>query len=68
MIKKRIPSEFPSRKEILALIKAIEDKRNVFCYGKRKPNNEIEKFIDNFQQLRKIINKNLKDFKNDKKK
>ncbi len=68
LIKKKIPFEFLSRKEILALMKSIEDKRNILCYGKRKPKNEIEDFINNFQKLRRIINKNLKESKNDKKK
>ena len=39
----------------------IETERNNICYGKRKPKVRIEKMIQFFQELRKIIDKNLKD-------
>ena len=68
LIGKRIPFEFSAKKDILELMKSIEDKRNVFCYGKRKAKREVENFINNFQKLRKIINSNLKNGKNNKKK
>ena len=38
----------------------IETERNVICYGKRKPKNRIEMMIKKFQELRELINKNLK--------
>ncbi len=60
LIKKKIPPEFPSRKEILRIMKLIEDERTPLCYGSRKPEERIEKFISYFNQLRKIINKEIK--------
>ena len=65
---KRVPLEFPERSKILLLMRDIELDRNVICYGTRKPNNRIERFIGKFHELRKIINKILKDKKNAAKK
>jgi len=59
LISKKIPPDFPNKKEILELMKKIETERNVICYGKRKPKDKIVVLIKNFQNLRKIINKNL---------
>jgi len=60
LIVKKVPPKFPDRDKILNLMGAIELERNVICYGKRKPKKRIEKMIDSFQELRKVINKNLK--------
>ena len=57
---KRLPLEFPSKKKILEIMKNIEEERNALCYGSRKDKERIEKAIKNFQELRKIINKELK--------
>jgi len=62
LIKKKIPPKFPARKEILELMNSIENERNVLCYGTRKPKTRIEKAIKDFHALRRIINKNLKEF------
>ena len=56
---KKVPVDFPSRNEILEIMKLIEDERNALCYGARKIKARIEKVIMNFNELRKIINKNL---------
>lgn len=70
LIEKKLPPEFPDKNKILELMKQIELERNIICSGKRKTGERIEKMINNFQKLRKIINKNLKDLekKNVKKK
>ena len=60
LIEKKIPPDFPDRKEILELMKIIELERNALCYGTRKPLKRAEKLIENFNELRKSINKNLK--------
>ncbi len=65
LIEKRIPIEFPERKKILELMRAIELERNSICYGKRKQGQEIEEAIDKLNQLRDVINSLLK--KNGKK-
>ena len=64
LIKKKLPPEFPAKKEIVELMNSIEIERNALCYGSRKSKQRIEKAIENFQDLRKIINKNLKELKN----
>ena len=66
LIEKKIPPEFPSRNRILELMRAIETERNLLCYGKRKPEEKVSIMIKTFQELRKIINENLKDCKNGK--
>ncbi len=68
LIEKKIPPEFPGKNKILELMKNIEIERNVICYGKRKPKKRIESMIKNFQKLRKLINKHLKNMKNAAKK
>ncbi|MEK6854905.1 MAG: hypothetical protein AABX73_01655 [Nanoarchaeota archaeon] len=60
LIDKKIPMDFPNKVKILNLLKAIETERNALCYGNRKPETRIEKAIHNFNQLRKIINEELK--------
>ena len=66
LIEKKIPPEFPSRNRILELMRAIETERNLLCYGKRKPEEKVSIMIKTFQELKKIINENLKDCKNGK--
>ena len=61
LIEKKIPVDFPDRKKILELMRLIELERNVICYGTRKPEKRVENIIKNFQELRKLINKNLKE-------
>ena len=68
LIKKKIPFIFPYRKEILKLMKELENERTALCYGNRKPKERIEKSIEYFNELRKIINKNLSKKENDRKK
>ncbi len=51
---------FLPKKKILEIMKNIEEERNALCYGSRKERERVEKAIKNFQELRKIINKELK--------
>ena len=60
LIEKKIPAKFPAREGILKLLQFIESERIALCYGTRKSRERIEKVINAFQKLRKIINKNLK--------
>ena len=60
LIAKKLPSDFPSKKEILKLMEIIENERISLCYGNRKPKERIEALIKNFNTLREIININLK--------
>ena len=63
LIKKKIPPEFPLRAEILKLMKLIEEERNALCYGARKSKKRIGDAVNYFQELRKIINGELKNGK-----
>ena len=38
----------------------IENERNALCYGSRKSRERVETLIKNFNELREIINKELK--------
>jgi len=63
LIEKKIPPKFKDRSRILEIMKFIETERNIICYGKRKIKSRIEKLIKKFQELRKLINKNLNEIK-----
>jgi len=60
LTKKKIPPEFNEREKIIKLMREIELERNVICYGKRKPKERIEKMIKYFNELRKIINSQIR--------
>ncbi len=60
LIEKKIPFGFKDRDIILRLMRNIELDRNVICYGKGKPINKIKNMIATFNELRKLINLNLK--------
>jgi hypothetical protein len=64
LIEKKISPEFISRNKILELMRIIETERNLVCYGKRKSEEKINIMIKAFQELRRIINENLKEKKN----
>lgn len=64
LIEKKIPPKFSERNKILKLMEDIELARNIICYGKRKPEKKIKTIIENFQKLRKLINKALKNLRN----
>jgi len=64
LIEKKIPPKFTGRNKILRIMEDIELTRNVICYGKRKPEKKIKAMIENFQKLRKLINKSLKNLGN----
>jgi len=66
LIEKKIPPEFKDREKILDIMRFIEIERNTICYGKRKLKNRIEKLIKKFQELRKLINKNLEELRKNK--
>ena len=63
LIERKLPIDFPSKKKILEIMKNIEEERTALCYGSRKPKLRIEKAILNFQELRKIIDTELKNAK-----
>ena len=63
LLAKKVPADFPSRNDILKIMKLIEEERNALCYGARKPKARIERVIMSFNELRKIVNENLNGIK-----
>ena len=61
LINKKLPFNIPDKSKILSLLKTIEEERNALCYGSRKSKERIEKTIFAFNELRNIINKDIKD-------
>jgi len=60
LINLKLSMSFPLKDKILSVMKDIELERISLCYGSRKPKSIIEKNIKNFQELRRIINEELK--------
>ena len=54
-ISEKFTSDFPRKDIIIGLIKKIESVRNIFCYGKLQPEEEIKKIIEHFNDLKKIF-------------
>ena len=67
LIKQKLPFDFPSKNKILELMKKIEDERIALCYGSRKPVSRINEALRNFNELRELINRELRGGKNGKK-
>lgn len=59
LIDSKLNFDFPQKREILELMKNIEEERNALCYGSRKPKQRIEKIILDFNRLRRIINSEI---------
>lgn len=47
--------DFPEKARILGLMRKIEEKRNILCYGKRQDESTIEELISTFNELRAIF-------------
>lgn len=58
-INKKLPQDFPHKKQIINMISKIEDKRDSLIYGAPKSEEEIEKVVLLFQKLRKLIEQEL---------
>lgn len=65
LIENKLTFKFSLKNKILVLMRKIEEERNALCYGSRKPKLRVEKIIVSFNELRRIINQELK---NDRKK
>ncbi len=51
----RIPIDFPNKQKILDLMRKLEEKRNILCYGKGRPESEIKDVIMAYNELKGII-------------
>ncbi len=54
-IKSKISFDFPEKTKILELMRKIEEKRSLLCYGKRKPLKDVEEMINLHNELKNII-------------
>ncbi len=54
-INDKINFEFPKKREIIELLKDIQEKRNDLCYGTPKKEEEIINYIKNFNKLKAIF-------------
>jgi len=51
-IDEKLPSDFKGKKEIIPLVRAVENKRNNFCYGKKKSPEELGELISDFNKVK----------------
>jgi hypothetical protein len=54
-IKNTFSFDFPGKARILGFMKNIEEKRNLLCYGKRKPLKDIEEMIMLYNKLKEVL-------------
>ena|SRR3989344_3033841 len=54
-IEEKFPFDFQYKKEIMNLIKNIENIRNNLCYGKRQEDKILEKLIYDFNKLKELF-------------
>ncbi|MEK6920759.1 MAG: hypothetical protein AABX82_02660 [Nanoarchaeota archaeon] len=50
-LEEKLPFDFPEKKEFLALIFILEEKRNVLCYGKPQKIEVLKDVIETFNTL-----------------
>ncbi len=54
-ISEKIPFDFPNKSKILDLMRKIEEKRLLLCYGKRKVEKEVKEDIDFWHDIKSLI-------------
>ena len=54
-IKKIFTFDFENKEKILGIMRKIEEKRNLVCYGKRKPKKDVEEMIEFYHQLKETV-------------
>lgn len=59
--REKIKFDFPHKDEIIDLLANIESKRNIFCYGKPQPIENIKSLLEYFNKLKTLFeNEGLK--------
>lgn len=53
-ISEKIPFDFLNKPKILDLMRKIEEKRLLLCYGKRKAEKEVKEAIDFWNELKQL--------------
>lgn len=54
-IKEKLVFDFPNKAKIVSLMRSIESKRNMLCYGKPQPEKIIEEVLSEFQELKRVF-------------
>ncbi len=54
-LKEALPFNFPEKTKILDLMRKIEEKRSLLCYGKRKPEKEATEMLALYDKLKEIL-------------
>lgn len=54
-INEKFPFEFNKKKEIFKILNKIETKRNLLCYGKPQPLEEIKEMIFLFNEIKSLF-------------
>jgi hypothetical protein len=49
---RRLPEDFSDKKIIISLLVQLETKRNLLCYGKIKPQDQVEEYLTLFRKVR----------------
>lgn len=57
-VRASFPFDFPEKSRILGIMRQIEEKRNLLCYGKRKPLKEVQEMIMLYRRLAELIGEN----------
>ncbi len=54
-LEKKIPFDFPEKSRLLSLMRIIEERRMLLCYGKRKALKDVEEMIDCYNKLKALL-------------
>ncbi|HDD45842.1 MAG TPA: hypothetical protein ENG42_00045 [Candidatus Aenigmarchaeota archaeon] len=55
--KETLHFDFPEKDKIINLLVEIEKRRNILCYGKRRKKDELEDYLNLFNELKNIVEK-----------
>ena len=51
----KLPQEFPHKKKLIALLREVESRRNLLCYGKRQPEQKIDEYLALFNEGKALL-------------
>ena len=54
-VKEKLSLDFPEKTKILDIMRKIEEKRSVLCYGRRKPEKEVIEMLNLYDKLKEIL-------------
>lgn len=54
-VERLLPEDFPDKASIIPLLVQLETKRNLLCYGKVRPKEEVEEYLRVFHSVRSFF-------------